>query len=288
MAGGVTLPATLQHHVALDDEAYHLLNEFLEQHFGLVFPAERRVILENRLQQRLRALSLSSGLDYYLLLCGRDGASELPNLATAVTNNETYFFREADQIETLFTEGIDFLGLRGRAALPLRVLSAGCSSGEEAYTVRFRAHDLGFGLRQPIRVDGIDVDPVRVTLGCHATYRWRSLRAMSVAQVERYLEPVGAERFQVRAPFRVGVRFFPGNLVDRDTLTGRGPYDAVFCRNVLIYFSESSLRRAVENLIELLHPGGVLFLGHSESVIGMFPALETVRLGSCLAYRRRA
>jgi chemotaxis protein methyltransferase CheR len=283
----MTLTATLQHHVPLDDEAYHLLNEYLEEHFGLVFPPDRRLILENRLQPRLRTLSLGSGLDYYLLLCGPDGARETLNLATAITNNETYFFREPDQIEALFAHEVPSLP-ESQRTMPLRVLSAGCSSGEEAYTLSFWARDRApVHERRELVVDGIDVDPVRVGMARNAAYRPRSLRTMSAAQVERYLEVEGPDRFIVREQFRKDVHFSRANLVDRTTLAGRAPYDAVFCRNVLIYFSEASLRRAVANLIDLLRPGGLLFLGHAESVIGMFPALETVRLGSCIAYRRR-
>jgi chemotaxis protein methyltransferase CheR len=84
------------------------------------------------------------------------------------------------------------------------------------------------------------------------------------------------------------VTFAPGNLVRLDSFRPRVPYDAVFCRNVLIYFSERSLRRSVANLVDVLRPGGLLFLGHSESVIGMFASLETVRLGPCIAYRKVA
>ena len=104
----------------------------------------------------------------------------------------------------------------------------------------------------------------------------------------RYLRPSGEARYAVAEGFREAVTFGWGNLVDASTLPRQVPYDAIFCRNVLIYFSERSLRRAITNLLGVLRPGGLLFLGHSESVIGMFPELETVRLGPCVVYRKVA
>ena len=272
--------------VPLTDEGLHLLNEVLERHFGLVFPAHRRVVLQTRLQPRLRALNLDNVLDYCTLLQVY-GNGELSQLASAVTNNETYFFRERDQIDALFAQGVSML--RPTLAMPgrLRVLSAGCSSGEEAFTIAFCARDArppGLGLQ----IDAFDLDRCRVDMATRAEYRPRSLRQMSEVQVARYLRPSGEARYAVAEGFREAVTFGWGNLVDASTLPRQVPYDAIFCRNVLIYFSERSLRRAITNLLGVLRPGGLLFLGHSESVIGMFPELETVRLGPCVVYRKVA
>lgn len=277
--------------VPLDDEAYHLLNEALEERFGLHFPAHRRGVLEARLQPRLRALHLESFLDYYAYLRA-NGNDEPEELAKAVTNNETYFFRETDQFEALFTEGLD--ALAGRSVLPgrLRVLSAGCSSGEEAYTLSFYAAGAagaGAGTRAyPLEIDAFDLDTARLEIAKRGECRPRSLRQMTEDQIRRLLSTVGPERWAVREPYRERVRFFHGNLVDPDSLSRPVPYDVVFCRNVLIYFSEPALRRAIAHLVGLLRPGGLLFLGHSESIIGMFPQLQTARLGRCIAYRKAA
>lgn len=273
-------PVLHQAPVALSDEAYHLINELLEDRFGLVFPPHRRSVLESRLQTRLRALHLRDFLEYYAYLRA-NGDGERRELAKAVTNNETYFFRERDQFDALFAEGEAALG-RGS----LRILSAGCSSGEEAFTLSFFARHAAARFGREVAIDGFDLDTDRVAIAQRGECRPRSLRQMTPDQIERYLEPAGPDRFRVRDPYRAGVRFTSGNLVDPVTFSGPAPYDVVFCRNVLIYFSAASLRRAVRNLAARLRPGGLLFLGHSESIIGMFPELETIRLGRSIAYRK--
>ena len=265
--------------VSLTDEAYHLLNELMEERFGLVFPPHRRGILEARLQPRLRALSLGDFVEYYAYLRA-NGNGESKELAKAVTNNETYFFRERDQFDALFGEGIATLRHSGR------ILCAGCSSGEEAWTLNFLARDASASAAGGVRIDAFDLDLERLAVAQKGECRVRSLRQMTEQQVARYLEPVSHERWSVREAYRRGVTFMPGNLVDPMTFRGLGPYDVVFCRNVLIYFSRASLQRAVHNLVSVLRPGGLLFLGHSESLIGMFAELETVRLGRCIVYRK--
>jgi len=275
----VTFPFAGSTALPLGDEAYYLLNELLEERFGLHFPQHRRAILEARLQPRLKALGLEDFVEYYAALRA-NGNGEVKELAKAVTNNETYFFRERDQFDALFDHGTAVLGDTGR------VLCAACSSGEEAYTLNFYARDLARGRVRPPAIDAFDLDLARLDIARRGECRERSLRHMTAEQVTRYLEPSAPERWVVRPPYREGVSFAHANLVDRTAFAAMPVYDVVFCRNVLIYFSREAMRRAVENLVSVLRPGGLLFLGHSESIIGMFPALETVRLGRCIVYRK--
>lgn len=273
---------------ALTLEAYHLLNEILEAQFGLFFPPHKREVLESRLRSRLQALQLTRFMDYYLLLRSNSG-NEMLELAKAVTNSETYFLRERYQIEGLFREGIALL--KPALAVPgrLRLLCAGCSSGEEAYSLNFYAKDNAFALfGLDVEIDAFDLDPDRLELARRAEYRTRSLRDMSSAEIQRYLRTPAPEQYIVKQPYRSGVSFAPGNVVDLESFRRPLPYDVVFCRNVLIYFSEMGLRRAIENLARVLRPGGLLFLGHAESIIGLSPHFEIVRLGACVSYRRLA
>jgi chemotaxis protein methyltransferase CheR len=271
-----------QQPVELSDESYHLLNEVLEQRFGLQFPANRRAVLQARLQPRLRALSLTDGLEYYAYLRANNGA-ESRELAKAVTNNETYFFRERDQFDALFNGGDDVLTPSSR------ILSAACSSGEEAFTLSFYAKDLASRTSlASVRVDAFDLDADRLAVAGQGECRTRSLRQMSSEEQARYLESTGPDRWKVRDIYRKGVSFRHANLVDRRAFDGVAPYDAVFCRNALIYFSRPAMMIAIENLAAALRPGGLLFLGHSESIIGLFPKLETIRIGKCIAYRKVA
>jgi len=277
------LPSPYGTLVHLEDEAYHLLNEFMEHRLGLHFPEHRRPILESRLQPRLRMLNLESFLDYYMLLQA-GGNGELRQLARAVTNNETYLFRETGQFDALFDHALTDLRSHSVLQNSLRILSAGCSSGEEAFTISFYAKDRVPLL--PIQIDAFDLDEDRLDIARRGSCRSRSLRQMSPAQIERYLIAEGEERFTIRERYRAGVTFRFGNLVDARSFAPQEPYDAVFCRNVLIYFSNRAMRQAIQNLAGVLRPGGLLFLGHSESIVGMFSNLETTRLGDVIGYRK--
>jgi chemotaxis protein methyltransferase CheR len=281
------MAATFGNAVPLTDDAYHLLNEYLEQTMGLHFPGHRRDLLEARLQPRLQELHLESFMDYCLRLATRE-REERALIAKAVTNNETYLFRETAQFDALFREALP--ELRKTLSVPgqLRILSAGCSSGEEVYTLRFWADGPHGDPELSVQIDGFDLDEDRVDIARRGACRRRSLREMSETQVARYLVPDGPERWLVRSEYRRGVEFRVGNIVNVASYRRALPYDVVFCRNVLIYFSETSLRRAIAGFLQVLRPGGLLFLGHSESVIGMFPELEAVRLGARIAYRRAA
>ena len=273
---------------SLTDEEYMLLNELLEEHFGLQFPAHKRNVLSNRLRPRLALLRLNSFLEYYHVLQA-DGARERERLANLVTNNETYFFRERYQFEALFGGAVD--GLRDNVVVPglLRILCAGSSSGEEAYTLGFYAADHAAQLGDvQVRVDGFDLDTERVAIAKRGEYRRRSLRDMDRNQIDRYLECESEEWYRVRNEFRGGIAFRHGNIVDQASYRQPFRYDVVFCRNALIYFSRRALVRAIENFAAVLRPGGLLFLGHAESIIGLSDSFETARFDHCLAYRRTA
>lgn len=275
MAQGIT-PLTL--------EELALFNELLSSRFGLVFPEHKREILESRLEPRLRANHVYRYIDYYLLL-QYDLERELDPLTRVVTNNESYFFREATQLEALQSQLVAELMSEGVAG-KLRLLSAGCAAGEEPYSIniQIRTHCLGLQTDN-FSVDAIDIDSERLEMARQAVYRPNSLRTLNADQLARFFIPRGEEAFELRETFRHGVHFDRGNIIDLASLAAR-TYDVVFCRNVLIYFAEPALKVAIENFARLLRPGGLLFLGHSESIIGLTRLFQVERIEGCIAYRR--
>jgi chemotaxis protein methyltransferase CheR len=272
----------------LSQEEFLLFNEVITEEFGIRYAEHKRQLLESRLLPRLRALHLTRFLDYYLQLeCDR--AAELPHLAELVTNNETFFCREPRHFQALFGRGVDELLKAAARPGALRVLCAGCSSGEEAYSLRLFAHEAYVRLaRTAVEIDAFDLDTRRIEMARQAEYGRSSLRGVPPEQVSRLLTPLAGERWRVRPAYRAGVRFRVGNLLHVESFWNGELYDCLFCRNVLIYFSEAACRRAVATFARMLRPGGLLFLGHSESIIGMVPELQTVRLGDSIVYRRVA
>jgi chemotaxis protein methyltransferase CheR len=273
---------------AMTEEEYLLLNELISGRFGITFPEHKRDLLESRLRPRLQALHLHRYLDYYLqLVC--DGDGELDYLAQLVTNNETFFFRETHQFEALLDSALD--ELKASAAVPgtLRLLSAGCSSGEEPYTLGIFARQSFVRLAgTTVAIDAFDVDSSRIEMAKRAEYGRTSLRALAPEQIERYFNAVSTdpERWALKPAYRTGVHFAGGNILDLPSFGHQPPYDAVFCRNVLIYFAEPALHAAVAHFGRVLRPGGILFLGASESIIGLTDRFETVRLRDTIAYRK--
>ncbi len=276
----------MQAPASLTLEELALFNELLSNKLGLHFPEHKLEILESRLLPRLRANRVQRFMDYYLLL-QYDLERELDPLTQAITNNESYFFRETVQFEALDGTRLDQLAQEGRRGT-LRLLSAGCSSGEEPYTLNIFVRGYPAALRaDALSIDAIDVDNQRLEMARRAIYRSTSLRALTPEQVDRYFIRRDGESFELREAFRRGVRFEHGNIVDRAAFSRLELYDAIFCRNVLIYFSESALKCAIDNFARAVRPGGLLFLGHSESIIGLTQAFQTERLGQCIAYRRK-
>ena len=270
----------------MTEEEFELLNEVISESFGIVFPEHKKEILQSRLTPRLAALHMTRFMDYYLAL-QIDMGEEMENLARVVTNNETYFFRETDQFYDLFGETLSVLKATAMIPGKLRFLCAGCSSGEEPHTLSIfrRDHRALLGNAQ-LEIEGFDIDPDRLEMALNGDYGFNSLRALDEEQQSLYFDDKGSGVYQLKEIYRDGVRFSAGNILEKETFQRPVAYDVVFCRNVLIYFSEAALHRAIDNFASVLRPGGLLFLGHSESIIGLSSFFETVRLERCIAYKR--
>ena len=265
-----------------------LLNELMTSELGLWFPDHKREILESRLGTRIAELRLRTFLDYYVLLQhdAGNGRQEIAQLAELVTNNESYFFRETYQFDALFADALDEMKDATRGERPIRLLSAGCSSGEDPYTLNIFARENQYRMfGYDVAIDAFDISRSRIAMCESACYARAALRALTPEQIEKYFVPAG-DGFRLKPPFRIGVNFRVGNLLRDETYGAAGTYDAIFCRNVLIYFPEETIIEAARRFHRALREGGLLFLGHSESIIGLTRFFEPVRIGNSIAYRR--
>jgi chemotaxis protein methyltransferase CheR len=259
---------------------WKLLTDLIQDRFGLTFDGIRCEILESRLKPRLTELRLHSLRDYYQFLRFHpEGETEWGRLTPLITNNETYFFREAHHFDTLVRRIVPELrpALRTR---PLRILSAACSSGEEAYSIVITLQNAGFelaGVRWEI--DACDLNPERVAQARSAVYDAGSLRACEEEARRRYFREVGG-RFELRERYRKGVRFFTANLLAPNGAFGQGSYDAILCRNMLIYFGQEAFDGVIGLFARSLRPGGYLLLGHSESLLDRVTEFLPVSLGT--------
>lgn len=267
---------------------WKLLTDLIQSHFGLSFEGIRREILQSRLGPRLRALHLDSLREYYLYLRFHPAREEeLSRLASLITNNETYFFRETHQFDILIRHVLPSLkpNLRGR---PLKILCAGCSSGEEAYSMVIAFQNAGLELAGiGWEIDAHDVDPERIARGREAAYDQNSLRACDPETRRRYFTVSGG-RYQLKERYRKGVRFFQTNLAAPNGALGWAVFDVILCRNMLIYFGEPAFGNLIDLFARSLRPGGYLLLGHSESLLDRKTSFVPELLEGAVVYRKTA
>lgn len=277
------------HDVDLSEEEFRLLRDFIHERFGIYFEESQKGSLRSRLQGRVKSLDLLSFEDYYhYLRFGPQRTDELQRVISHLTNNETYFFREMAQLQVFGDHVLKRLKERKAASgdRRLRVLSAGCSTGEEPYSLAMILYDSGqFFWNWDVQVVGLDVDPLALEKARRATYFHNSFRSVGLALIERHFVKRGAG-LEVREAIRRMVQLRQGSLLDRESYDGLAPLDAVLCRNVLIYFSDAAIRRVVSRFLELLAPGGFLLLGHAESLSRVTDAFTPIRFKGAMLYEK--
>lgn len=253
---------------------------------GITHGIDSPVMLERRLGPRLAALGLSSFRAYCELL--RGGADRVCELAEAIellTTHETYFFRESLQLASFRDHVVPALAELRRGAGRLSVLSAGCSTGEEAYTLAMILSGSPHLRGWTIKVTGVDISRKVLSVARHAVYGPSSFRGEEGEAHARCFEAT-AEGRRVRPELRALCHFRQANLLDEAAVVELGPFDAIFCRNVLMYMATDGRRRVVDAFHRALCPGGFLLLGHSESLINLATPFELVQIHQDLVYRR--
>lgn len=240
-------------------------SEFLTHRVGLTgFDAS--VQLDQLLAERMRATASATADAYFrLLLAAETADQEMCQLAEQLTVGETYFFRYPEQFRVLAEVALPDLAGRVGASRPLRMLSAGCASGEEAYTLAMVAREAGLerqGLG--VRIEGVDINGLYLAKARRGHYSDWSLRGVLPAIRDRYFKEQRGG-IGLNAGLREMVTFSQANLMQLDRATDPAAYDVIFCRNVLIYFSADATRHVLRHLERALAPGGYLFLGHAES-----------------------
>jgi chemotaxis protein methyltransferase CheR len=213
---------------------------------------------------------------------------ELGALAEQLTVGETYFFRESKQIDALLAVALPELGQRRRRGERLRVLSAGCSSGEEAYTLAIALRQyLGETAWREASILGIDMNPAAIRRARQAVYSAWSLRSTPKHIRERWFSSAGQD-FRLRDEIRAMVDFEERNLLTDDPSFWKpDSFDILFCRNVTIYFSHQATRALITRVERALAPGGFLFLGHSETLRGISDEFELMNTHETFYYRRK-
>lgn len=279
-------------------EEHAAIVEMLRDRFGLTFSHDSRPSLERRLRERLQKTRTPTFTDYVRLLRGDRAEQELAEAADLVTVNETYLLREEPQLRAFADEGIALLGRPKRVS----IWSAGCSTGEEVYSIAIALLEAGKVPAHGIRITGTDVSRRCIQAARRGVFGPSAFRVTSDATRRRWFVERG-EGAHANDELRQVVHFSHMNLLDRARASLIGTVDVVFCRNVLIYMDDSARNRVVAMFHEMLAPGGLLLLGHSESLLhdqqrsarlsstnetaeGPAPSFDPVHLRTEIVYRK--
>jgi chemotaxis protein methyltransferase CheR len=247
------------------DEDFQALRRLVREVTGISLSEQKRELVYGRLARRLRALNLRSFREYRTLLSQDDGR-ELVQLCNAITTNLTAFFREPHHFEHLRREVAQW----GQASKRLRVWSAGCSSGEEPYSIAITVTEaLPDIAERDAKILATDLDTNMVSTAQDGIYPAASLDDMPKGRRVRFFERTSRGResasISVAQPVRRLITFKQLNLIGEWPM--KGPFDAIFCRNVMIYFDGPTKANLVKRFVNLLKPGGFLYIGHSETLL---------------------
>jgi len=288
---------------ALTEAELKLLQTLVYQECGMYFDGRRTPFLEDRLQRRLKECRLESFYSYYRLLTSREGKKELSLLVENLTVNETSFFRNKAQLDLFQRDVLDELLRRkqDRHNYSLRIWSAGCSTGQEPYTIAMQVADTltYHNLRRPapcespipkplvpapwrLEILASDINYSVLRAAQEGSYGERQMAAVDYGCRLRYFDKVG-ERYVVKKNLKELVHFDFHNL-KTEYLPRHN--DVIFCRNVMMYFDQAEQKRLVEKFYRCLNPHGYVFVGHAESLLGLTEKFHMVHRNSGTAYQR--
>ena len=270
----------------LTSEVFRLLRELINAHAGLEYQDDALYAFERRLSERLATLGLPGFNDYYQYLrLNRGGSAELDEALDLLTTKETYFFRQEYQLRALRDELLPKLAQRNARSRRLAIWSAGCSTGEEVYSVAIFVLESGLFDGWEVRVIGSDLSKRSVAAARRGVYRPSAFRS-TPPEIRRTYFDERTDGSHIAESVKRLCHFGQLNLLDSTRASIVGRVDVVLCRNVLIYFDPRARARVIENLYDRLLPGGYLLLGHSESLWNVSTAFELCHLAEDLVYRK--
>jgi chemotaxis protein methyltransferase CheR len=269
----------------ISDGEFVALRDLIRDRFGIWYDDQKRFLLLSRLSTRLAKRGFETyGAYVHFLRYDPHREDEWSDLASVLSNNETYFFRERAQLKALADKIVDELLARSPR---LRLWSAACSSGEEPYSLAMTLLETRKVADALLSIRATDISPRVLELADKGFYRALSFRATEPAMIERWFQPQG-DGFVVADRVKRLVSFGRLNLLEGPRVAAEGPFDAIFCRNVLIYFDKATQKRVVESFARALRPGGYLFLGHAESLFHLTDLYEPIVGPDAIVYRLKA
>ena len=272
--------------LALPEGTGTLIQRLINERTGMFFDNGKRDLLIDKLSPLVIERGFSSYLDYYYMLKYDTGADlEWQNVMNALSVQETYFWREIDQVRTLVQTLVPEWHER-RTSPTLRIWSAACATGEEPLTIAIALNEAGWFKRASIEILATDASSKAIERAREGVYKERAFRNLPLNLRERYFQKDGSA-WRVRSDIHRRIKWAIANLIEEDQIAPFASADFIFCRNVFIYFSENAIRRAVRSFAKFIRPPGYLFVGAAESLIRVTTDFNLNEIGDAFVYVKR-
>jgi len=274
--------------IPLPDDVFRLLRDFIHGYCGIFFDNDSKYLLERRLSRRLEQHRLRSFEEYYhFLRYDRKREEELTILVDNLTTNETYFFRESPQLRAFSEEILPELREALADRKTLRIWSAGCSTGEEPYTIAMLLLESGNWWRDwQVEILGSDINQRVLHTARKGVYKKIAHRVTSPEMLAKYFIEEEKGDYRIIDKVKELVSFSSVNLLDPSKTGLINNMDVIFCRNVIIYFDKEAKKKVIESFANKLREGGYLLLGHSESLINISNAFVLRTLKNDMVYQK--
>lgn len=267
--------------IFLNESTFRQLRDFIYEKSGIYIPDTKKYLIENRLYKRIEEKRLKGFEEYLALL--RSNEEELSRLYDAITTNETYFFREHQQVEVLIKNLLPKI-IEAKRARDIRIWSAACSTGEEPYTLAIMLFESIYGLK--FEIFASDISESVLSSARKGIYTSYSVRNVPPILLNKYFRKNGQMLYELDNKLKKFVNFTNINLMDEKRMRSVKGMDVIFCRNVLIYFDDRAKQKVVSLLYDSLRQGGYLFVGNSESLHNITRAFRPLVYEKVVVYQK--
>ncbi len=263
-----------------------LIRNLIHERTGMFFDNGKSDLLIDKLSPLVIERGFGSYLDYYYLLKYDASAPvEWQNVVNALSVQETYFWREIDQVRVL-VEKLVPQWFATKAGSTLRIWSAACATGEEPLTIAMALNEAGWFERAQIEILASDASSKAIDRAMQGVYKERAFRNLPPHLRDRYFQQEGAV-WRVSSDLHSRIKWELANLMDESQIAPMASSDFIFCRNVFIYFSENAISRAVRSFAKFIRPPGYLFVGAAESLIRMTTDFTLMEIDDAFVYVKR-
>lgn len=270
--------------ISLDDPTFMELRNFIYEKSGIYISDTKKYLLESRLGRILQENKLGSFNEYLKHIKQGLNGSDLTTLFDAITTNETYFFREPQQLEIFINEIVPKIVPQKKGKKKIKIWSAACSTGDEPYTISMMLTEKGMS-PDSFEIYASDISERVLMSAKNAVYNSYAVRNVPGNYLEKYFSPSG-QFYELNESVKQTVKFMKANLIDDKHMKHFREMDVILCRNVLIYFDNKSKQKTVSNLYDSLTKGGYLIIGSSESLHYITRAFRPSAFNKVIMYQK--